>query len=158
MAKGRFIKSAERACARKARFETAFSAESFCEFRYRAYLCPICHHFHLTSRPGQPASPPPEPPKEPGPKLGDLNWDAALNPQEKEKKPLPQPNPPKPKPRLARCVGTVRKDHKVMLIIDGQMVKSAKVSASLQKNIGPNTWVEVSHDSAPEIFGPYKGG
>lgn len=135
MGKGRYIKSAERACAGKVRFETAQEAERTCDYRFRAYRCPVCHRFHLTSRPGAtktgPVEPTPTAPEPKGPKLGDLDWSAALEPGKPKPPQLPKrakPKPPPPLPsRVARCAGPCGKDGRVPLVLEGRLVKSARV-------------------------------
>lgn len=159
MGKGRYLKSAERSCVTKARFETAQEAERTSEYRYRAYRCPVCHGYHLTSRSGTPLSTP-EPvartPEPKGPKLGDLDWSALLEPNKpkpvrpaKPVKPKPVPAPP---PRLARCLGPCGKDGKVPLLIEGRLVKSTRVAAYLRSRIAKDVEVSVTTEDPPEIL------
>lgn len=148
MGKGRYLKAAERACARKARFETAAAAESFVDYRYRAYRCPVCGAYHLTSGRGdrREDSPTQTPSEPPGPKLGDLDWSAVLHPKPKTPKPpVTTPPPPKPPPaKTALCAGPCGKDGKALLVVDGKLIKSAKVDAILRDRISPGTEVEIS--------------
>jgi hypothetical protein len=154
MGKGRFLKAAERACARKARFETAASAEAFSNYRYRAYRCPVCHHFHLTSRSGQ-SSPRIDPPPtvEPGPKLGDLDWSNALDPKdESESKPLYQPSSPKKDNLFATCAALPRKDHRALIVLNGRLLKTAKMEDPiLIKRLRIGSVVEVSAQAPHKI-------
>ena len=159
MGKGRYLKSAERSCATKARFETAQEAERTSEYRYRAYPCPVCHGYHLTSRSGTPLSTP-EPvvrtPEPKGPKLGDLDWSALLEPN--KPKPVRPPKPIKPKPipapppRLARCLGPCGKDGKAPLLIEGRLVKSTRIAAYLRSRIAKGVEVSVTTEDPPEIL------
>lgn len=154
--RGRYLKAAEKACARKARFDTALDAERTCDWRFRAYRCPICGHFHLTSRPGLNATDPEEakaPPPPPGPKLADLDWSAALDPKPKEPpKPPPRPyTPPKlPAPkRFARCAGPTGKDKRVPLVLEGRLVKSEPVRDEfLRTRLKPGLTVQVDVQGA----------
>ncbi len=160
MAKGRYIKNAERACAAKARFETAQEAERASDYRFRAYRCPVCHHFHLTSRSGAATDPEPEPPKPPepkGPKLADLDWSALLEPNKsKSARPAkpPKPKPPPPPPtRVARCLGPCGKDGRAPLLVEGRLVKSRKIAdnrlkAALKKDLE----VRIGMDDPPEVL------
>lgn len=143
MGKGRFLKSAERACARKSRFETAASAEAFVEQRYRSYRCVVCGGYHLTSGRGERPEPPePRKPEPPGPKLGDLDWSAVLDPQPKKVKIPPPPPVPKPAPRVG-VVTAIRKDGRAMLVVEGRLVKSGVVDPKLRAALMPGTEVEV---------------
>ena len=161
MAKGRYIKSAERACAAKTRFETALDAERASEWRYRAYQCPVCHGFHLTSQAGSfattPDPPAPPKPKEPEPKLRDLDWSAALDPQPRPARPAKPKKPrlerPAPPPsRSAMCIEGAKKDHRVRLVLEGAIVKSSPVrDPSLRAKLAPRVRVRVSTNNPPEI-------
>lgn len=168
MGKGRYLKAAERACATKTRFETAQEAERACEYRFRAYACPICHEFHLTSRSGSAVRVEPEPiapsKPEPGPKLGDLDWSAALQPAEaakpkRERLPKlahrPQPHcvpPPLPAEDVARCASGVGKDGRVSLVLNGKLVKSAKIrDKNLAANLAIGVGVVVAAESMPVV-------
>jgi hypothetical protein len=163
MGKGRYLKSAERACASKARFETPQEAERTCEYRFRAYQCPVCHHYHLTSRAGNALSEPeplPVRPEPKGPKLGDLDWSAALEPGRpkpprppKPVRPKPTPPPPPPPPRLARCAGPCGKDGRVPLVIDGRLVKSSRVPPPLRPKLARDVVVRLSPADPPEVLG-----
>ncbi|MGV3615658.1 MAG: hypothetical protein ACO1SV_10025 [Fimbriimonas sp.] len=160
MGKGRYLKSAERACSGKARFDTAQDAERTSEYRYRAYACPVCHGFHLTSRGGAALSPePPAPPKSDpkGAKLGDLDWSALLEPD--KPKPTRPPKPVKPKPaplpppRLARCTGPCGKDGRAPMVLDGRLVKSARVRfPGLRSRIAKDVEVSLGGGDPPEIL------
>jgi len=160
LAKGKYIKAAERACAAKARYDSALSAEKSCDWRLRAYQCPVCHHFHLTSRDGA-ASTEPERPivkkAEPGPKLADLDWSAALDPQPKPPRPPKRVKPRLPDPPLSQealCTSPVGKDGRVRLVIDGRLVKSAPVKdKTLRASITTNMMLRVSLDSPPVVLG-----
>lgn len=155
MGKGRYIKAAERACARKSRFETAESAEAFAEYRFRAYCCPVCHKFHLTSQ-GKPATSeaPKSDPPPPGPKLADLDWSPALNPQPKPRREpvrMERPEPPDPLP-IAVCVASVRDDGRVILSFGGRLVKSAKVDLAIRPLLYAGVEVAIRPDSSPPII------
>jgi len=160
MGKGRYLKSAEQACARKARFETALEAERTAEWRYRAYRCPVCGQFHLTSQaaPLTERERPTPPPQERGPKLADLDWSAALDPAPKAraprpakpKKPVLPPPPPEPPAVVARCTGPCGKDGRVPLVIDGRLVKSGKVTdPKIRAGVGPGVEVRVAPGTSP---------
>jgi hypothetical protein len=160
VAKGQYIKAAERACARKARFETAASAEAFAQYRFKAYLCPVCHHWHLTSK-GRPSTEPePAQPEPPGPKLRDLDW-TALNPKPKpepkpDKQKPPEPTPAKPQPQPeAHVVRECGKDGRALLNFEGKLVKSAKVSdPSFRSKLTKGRRVMIDGDSqSPKILG-----
>ncbi len=154
LGKGRYLKAAERACARKSRFETGASAEAFVQGRYRAYRCVVCGGYHLTSGRGDRPEPPEPPKKEPpGPKLGDLDWSAVLDPQPKKAKaPPPRPAPPMArKVRVATCAGPCGKDGRVLLIAEGRLVKSAKVASALRGRLGEKVHVEIDEDDPPKV-------
>lgn len=132
MGKGRYLKSAERACAGKAKFDSAQEAERTADWRFGSYLCPVCHKYHLTSsaRPATEPIPEAPKPKEPGPRLGDLDWSRALDPQPKSRRAPKPPKPAKPAPppaREARCLGAPDAKGRIPLLIEGQIVKSAPV-------------------------------
>ncbi len=158
MGKGRYLKAAERACARKARFETRAAAQAFVEGRYRAYRCVVCGSYHLTSGRGDRPEPPEPPRKEPpGPKLGDLDWSAVLNP----KTPVPSPLPDEFEPpcrgdeaggRTARCAAAPGKDGRVLLIVEGRLIKSRPVDKALRAALAEGVVVRVEGDP-PTIFG-----
>jgi len=155
MGKGRFIKSAERACSAKAKYDTAEEAELASERRYGSYRCPVCHHFHLTSRaaPARLSAPSSAVPDKP--KLAELDWSALQNP--KEKRPPSQRTGPEPAPILESQIGAPEepndawlpatvlrspgKDHRALLNVDGQMVKSTKCAAALPLPVGQAVWV-----------------
>lgn len=162
MAKGRYIKAAERACSAKARFETALEAERTCEWRYRAYQCPVCHGFHLTSTPGNALTaeqPLPSKKTEPGPKLADLDWSAALAPEPKAKPPRPvKPKkpvrPPEPPPRFAKCAAAPGKDGKVALVQEGRLIKSAPIrDKAIRMRLKEGVEVRISYDDPPSVLG-----
>ncbi len=155
MGKGRFIKSAERACSSKAKYDSAEEAETASERRYGSYRCPVCHHFHLTSR-AIPARPAPSNSSEPArPKLAELDWSALQNP--KEKRPPSQrtgPEPvevvetapkipvePKSDWRAAVVLRAPGKDHRALLNLDGRMVKSTRCDRELRLVMGQAVWV-----------------
>ena len=155
MGKGRFIKSAERACSSKAKYDSAAEAELASEHRYGSYRCPVCHHFHLTSR-GAPAKPQSASSLAPDrPKLAELDWSALQNP--KEKRPPSQRTGPEPvatpvskpilpvEPKLDWLPATVLrppgKDHRALLNLDGRMVKSTKCGKELELVAGQLVWV-----------------
>lgn len=159
MGKGRYLKSAERACVTKARFETAQEAERTSEYRYRAYRCPVCHDFHLTSRAGTAISTPGPvaPISEPkGPKLGDLDWSALLEPNKPKPSRLPKPVKPKPAPlpppRVARCLGPCGKDGRVPLVIEGRLVKSTRVAPYLRSRVAKGVDVSITSQDPPEVL------
>lgn len=163
MAKGKYIKAAERACAGKARYDSALLAEKSCEWRLRAYQCPVCHAFHLTSRDGAARTEPERPivaKAEPGPKLGDLNWSAALNPQPKPPRPPKRVKPRLPEPppfQLARCASLVGKDGRVRLVIDGRLVKSAPVKdKALRALIVVDAVIKVTLEDPPKVMAQEK--
>ena len=151
MVRGKYLKSAERACATKARFDSRETAERTAEYRYRAYPCPICHQWHLTSQNGPAIPPPPEKPAPPLARLGDLEW--------KELKPRGEPSrlvkPPRPEPKEASVpsapevteaiVRTVPdRHHRVHLVLNMKLVKSDPVGPELRKRlrIGDTVTVE----------------
>lgn len=166
MAKGRYLKSAERACVSKARFDTAEAAIAHSDHRYRAYLCPVCHHYHLTSRGGA-ASPsaapaPPPPPKPSGPKLGDLDWTPILDPQPKPpKRPPssssyvpPKPPPPRVEPEKIATFVSVGKDRRAHLLVQGELVKSRPVKdRGLLVRLLPQIRVRTDGQRPPTILG-----
>ena len=158
--KGRYIKSAERACARKARFETRSAAEAFVAGRYRAYRCVVCGSYHLTSGRGdrpEPAEPPKREP--PGPKLGDLDWSAVLDPAPPKAKPESRILSPPPAPReeppeaeeSARCVGACGKDGRVALVHGGRLMKSRPVARELRPLLAAGVQVVIDGESPPRI-------
>lgn len=150
MGKGRYLKNAERACTRKARFETAAAAEAFSEYRYRAYHCPVCHGYHLTSQGGLPPVPPKPVEKEPGPTLGDLEWSELRARGTPSQRTVP-PKPPKPvelPKKTATCVGSVGKDGRVPLLFEGRHVKSRPIPAELRPLLKAGTVVEVEVNDA----------
>lgn len=162
MAKGRYIKAAERACAGKARYDSAIEAEQASDWRLRAYRCPVCHHFHLTSRDASSTTSPIQrvaPKDVSGPKLSDLDWGAALDPQPREKAARPpkrvKPRLPEPPPfRLARCVSSAGADSRVRLVIDGVLVKSASIKVkALRASLVEGVIVRVSLDNPPIVMG-----
>ena len=157
MGRGRYLKAAERACARKARFETRAAAEAFVAGRYRAYRCVVCGSYHLTSGRGDRPEPP-EPPKRepPGPTLGDLDWSAVLDPPRKAV-PTPSPvesPPPEPSARndeaegreTARCAGPCGRDGRVPLVVAGRLVKSRPVARALRPALRAGVEVSVAGD------------
>ena len=161
MGKGRYIKAAERACSRKARFETRAAAEAFVAGRYRAYRCVVCGAYHLTSgrgdRPEHSEPPKREPP---GPKLGDLDWSAVLNPPPPKPKPEPpeRPTPTLPAPqgeeiRRARCLGTCGKDGRVLLIVGGRLMKSRPVAREIRPLLGEGVSVAIDGGMPPTVRG-----
>lgn len=154
LGKGRYLKAAERACSRKARFETAAAAEAFVAGRYRAYRCPVCGGFHLTSGSGNAKPEPVEPPKPepPGPKLGDLDWSAVLDPKPKPVPKEPYRPAPKPPPRVLRCAGSCGKDGRVLLVVEGRLVKSTPVDRALRPLLREGVSVEASHDDPPRVL------
>ena len=156
MGKGRYIKAAERACARKARFETRAAAESFVAGRYRAYRCVVCGAYHLTSGRGDGKTPTLPSPKEEDaftPKLGDLDWSAVLDPQPRKPKARPEPDPSPQSPLheeppgegepVARCLGECGKDGRVLLVFEGRLVKSRAVARELRAAIAAGVQVRV---------------
>jgi hypothetical protein len=158
--RGRYIKAAERACSRKARFETAASAEAFSEYRFKAYLCPICHHWHLTSS-GKPSTQePPAKPEEPGPKFRDLDW-SRLEGEKSPPKPRPvviEPPTPKPPKRIAKCVKAPDKEGRVLLVFDGRLVKSTRIKDKrLLGQLLAGTIVELDESDPPNILGKTLG-
>lgn len=154
MGKGRYLKAAERACTRKARFETGASAEAFAQGRYRAYRCVVCGGYHLTSGRGdRPEAPDPPKKEPPGPKLGDLDWSAVLDPQPRVRKAPPTP-PPAPKRivRELRCAGGCGKDGRVLLVAEGRLLKSRPVERALRAGLGEGVWVEASDEEPPRVL------
>lgn len=159
MGRGRYLKEAEKACSRKARFETAAAAEAFAEYRFRAYLCPVCRHYHLTSRNGRAMVPPADPPRKPesGAKLGDLDWSPVLSPT--------PPQPPKPLyqpvakaiswPKVARCLSAVGKDRRARLAVEGAVIKSLPIADSrVREQIAEGVWVAWSRaEAGVEVLG-----
>ena len=162
MSKGRYLKAAERACARKARFETVASARAFVEGRYGAYRCVVCGGFHLTSGRGdRPAPPEPLRKEPPGPKLGDLDWSAVTDPKPPQPPPrrlsasTSEPTPTEaeaetPK-RTARCAAVCGKDGRVLLVVAGRLVKSAPVDRALRADLDEGTIVEIDAATPPRI-------
>jgi len=158
LAKGRFIKAAERACASKNRYDSARDAERAVEGRFRAYHCPVCHHFHLTSvsgpsvsslsiEPVVKVSPPP-----PGPTLAALDWSALDGPKPK----VPRARPaPAPDPYVeARVVGPCDRDHRVLLVLEGRLVKSAAVKdVRIRDQLRADSVVKVTPGKHPNIVG-----
>jgi len=146
LGKGRYLKAAERACARKARFETHAAAEAFVAGRYRAYRCVVCGGYHLTSGRGDREEAPSSPPKEPpGPRLGDLDWSAVLDPKPKPENVKPVfPSARQEAPRqTARCAEPPGKDGKVLLVVEGRLVKSARVDRALRPSLAKGIEVEI---------------
>jgi hypothetical protein len=163
LGKGRYLKAAEQSCSRKARFDSAADAERACEWRFRAYQCPVCHHFHLTSRPGPlETQPTPEPlPRDlKGPKLADLDWSNALDPKPKAPRPskpkkavVNPPPPPAPPPIVAKCVRAKGKDGRVHLLLEGRLVKSAPVrDAALAEKLREGAEVLLAPETTPPII------
>ena len=155
MGKGRFIKSAERACSSKAKYDSAKEAEAASEHRYGSYRCPVCHHFHLTSR-AAPAKLAPASASEPArPKLAELDWSALQNPKEKrlpsqrtgpEPHAMSEPAPTLPaEPNADWLPATVLrapgKDQRALLNLDGRMVKSTRCDREMQLAVGQAVWV-----------------
>jgi len=157
LAKGRFIKAAERACASKNRYDSARDAERAVEGRFRAYHCPICHHFHLTSVSGPSSSVSVEPeakiaPPAPGPTLAALDWSALDGPKPKVSRARPV-DKSSPDPSMeARAVGPCDRDHRVHLVLDGRLVKSAVVKEGLRSRIQTGSSVRVMPGKHPEIL------
>ncbi len=160
---GKYLKRATQACTGKARFETQQEAERTAEYRYRAYQCAVCHAWHLTSRSGAARRPddlePEAPPERPKPlaTLGDLDWTGlAAEPSAKKPKaakparPAKLPGPPAPTAKpleqriLARCASGLRKDHRVILVIDETLLKSRPVLESLRAQIRTGALVVVA--------------
>ncbi len=162
MGKGRYLKAAERACSRKARFETRSAAEAFVAGRYRAYRCVVCGGYHLTSGRGDRREPPEPPNKEPpGPKLGDLDWSAVLGPPKAAAPIVTEPPaasgvPPMDLPgeerAVARCVGPCGRDGRVLLVVAGRLVKSRPVERSIRDRLKNDVAVEVEGDP-PRVVG-----
>ena len=159
MGKGRYLKAAERACARKARFETRAAAEAFVAGRYRAYRCVVCGAYHLTSGRGDRPEPP-EPAKRepPGPKLGDLDWSAVLEPKAPPDLSPPSPfqdEPPgKDEPRTARVAAPCGKDGRARLVVEGRLVKSRPVDRTLRTLLVEGTTVRIEGDP-PTVLGTH---
>lgn len=169
MSKGRYLKAAERACSRKARFETAAAAVAFAQGRYGAYRCVVCGKYHLTSGRGDRPEPV-EPPKKapPGPKLGDLDWSAVTEPKTDFRSSTPNPSsspdearPPSQDPprggeegslRTARCAGSPGKDGRVLLVVRGKLTKSAPVERSLRGSLSEGTIVEIAEGDPPRVI------
>lgn len=159
MGKGRYLKSAERACSAKARFDTPLDAERACEWRFRAYACAVCGGYHLTSQSGPATTErdrPAPPPSVKGPTLAELDWSALKGAKPKParpakpKKPVYVPPPPPPAPIPVRCASNFGKDGRVKLVIDGRLVKSARVQDPfLRQRIKEGVVVLVAKESDP---------
>jgi hypothetical protein len=156
---GKYLKSAARACAGKAKFETQAEAERIAEYRFRAYQCPVCHAWHLTRRGGAPTAPtevPPEVTKEPGPKLADLDWSELASPA-RPKRPSSQTHQPPPKPeptvRSARVIAGPDRGHRYRLNEAGRVVKSAPVAdARLRARVQVGQEVALGPGEPPPIW------
>ncbi|MDX2065511.1 MAG: hypothetical protein SFX74_07210 [Fimbriimonadaceae bacterium] len=165
MAKGRFLKNAERACAGKARYDSQAEAEAGSDYRYAAYRCPVCGAWHLTSR-GAPETRPfvkPDPPHRP---LGPLLAEALQPNKPQPNKPQPnntqpkntqpkntqpettnKPEQPKPSVLLARVV---RADVRPLLVLRGALVRAARPVPPIP--LTPEDLVEIAPDSAPPLI------
>lgn len=164
MGKGRFLKSAERACASKARFDTAEEAVAYAEGKFRAYPCPVCHYYHLTSRSGQTIQlpePAPPPPPAPGPKLADLDWSKAFEQSPPKRKPSEhnrpapriQPKPAAPDRKRATFLSLGTKDHRAHLSVDGRLVKSKRITdRRLLLELKPGVQVEIDDAPHPTVL------
>lgn len=168
LGKGKFLKAAELACAHKVRYESAYEAERSSQWLFRAYSCPVCHHYHLTSRPGRRAvrsddsesSSVVDTSKDQthsGPTLGDLDWQEVLDPKPKREQRPPNSsvadNSRVQKGTLARCTSMPGKDHRVHLVVDGKLVKSAPVrDALLRAKLAPDVWVFTTKERHPVIL------
>jgi hypothetical protein len=160
MAKGRFLKNAERACAGKARYDSQAEAEAGSDYRYAAYRCPVCGAWHLTSR-GAPETRPSTPTDPPHRPLGPLLAEALRTPEPKinasnlnDPKPIatelinprpPAPSSPEPnQPLLARVI---RADTRPFLLLNGALVRAARPSIPLA--LAENDLVEIRPQSHP---------
>lgn len=155
---GKYLKAAARACAGKAKFESRLEAERTSDFRYAAYECAICHHWHLTSK-GRPEGPPPEPEAPtPEPQRPFQTVEDAIRAKVARRKQKPTPAPVSSteargveEVRIeARCAGETDRTGRVLLVLQGRLVKSRKVLASLRPKIREGTRVRV----APTEDGP----
>jgi hypothetical protein len=163
--RGKYLKAAERACAAKARFDTKELAERTAEYRYRAYQCPICHHWHLTSQAGAAEPPKPEKPAPPLARLGDLPW--------KELKPRGEPGqrnqPVEPVKKAAKpaetqpqsAVAVVKslpdRHHRVLIVLNLRLVKSEPLDRELRGKIRVGDTVVVDGHRVVEITEPKLG-
>ncbi len=130
--RGKYLKSAEKACATKARFDSRETAERTSEYRYRAYPCPICHQWHLTSQNGPAIPPPPAKPAPPLARLGDLEW-KELKPRGEPSRLVTPKHAPKtevPEIKLPEAVVKSLPDHhhRVLLVLNLKLTKSEPVS------------------------------
>lgn len=155
---GKYLKAAARACAGKAKFESRLEAERTSDFRYAAYECAVCRKWHLTSK-GKPEGPPPEPEgPAPEPKRPFQTVEDALRAKVAKRKEKPTP-PPLPSTEAwgveevrieARCAGEVDRAGRVLLVLQGRLVKSRKVQLVFRNRIREGTRVRV----APTEHGP----
>ena len=128
--------------------------------RYRAYRCVVCGAYHLTSGRGERTEPEPPRKEPPGPRLGDLDWSAVLDPKPKRLSPQPplqegplgegEPDTARPCPpegsRTARCAGSPGKDGRVLLVVAGRLVKSRPVDRALRATLKEGVCVTVEGD------------
>ena len=141
--RGKYLKAAERACAAKARFDTKELAERTAEYRYRAYQCPICHQWHLTSQAGAAEPPKPEKPAPPLARLGDLPWKelkprgepGQRNQPVKSVKKAPEPAKAPSEAATAVVKSLPDRNHRVHLVLSMKLVKSDPVDRELRANI-----------------------
>ncbi|CAN5493577.1 hypothetical protein BH11ARM2_BH11ARM2_22300 [soil metagenome] len=132
---GKYLKGAAKACAGKARFETAPEAATHAGGRLRTYRCPICGWWHLTSR-GGPATEPPKPkPDGPLAKLADLDWPS-----------VPEPTVPKHEnhPSRAVCRGRYDREGRILLEIDDDRLRSLPVPPSERSDYGEGIPVRIA--------------
>ena len=163
--RGKYLKAAERACAAKARFDTKELAEGTAEYRYRAYQCPICHHWHLTSQAGAAEPPKPEKPAPPLARLGDLPW-KELKPRGepgqrnqpvksvKSVKKAPEPEKAQSEAATAVVKSSPDRHHRVLLVLNLKLVKSEPVDRELRAKIRIGDTVVVDGHRIVEITEP----
>lgn len=155
---GKYLKSAARACAGKARFESRLDAERTSDFRHAAYQCAVCHKWHLTSK-GRPQGPPPEPEgPAPEPQRPFQTVEDAVRAKVARRKQILAPAPvPSTEARgvkevriEARCAGGIDRTGRVLIVLEGRLVKSRKVLASLRPKMREGIRVRI----APTERGP----
>lgn len=151
MGKGGFIRRSEEACSAKTRFESEAEASQACGGVYRAYICPICHGFHLTNRGGRPSkTQAPKPSKTTTTPVAPEPIEPVVAITHLSPRGTPSQGPGE---RLAKVSAPPRKDRRAMLALEGRLVKSKPVEGkALLADLAAGQVVAVTLTDPPQIL------